>query len=105
MFGEFLFKLCVGILMYWVDRIPLNYEELNVVLFMFIEPALIFMYAIIAMIACKTKNEKVKKWIKIFNIVSILILVILTLIFLIYPIFDIAHSDPEFFWIPDNHHC
>lgn len=60
MFGEFLFKLCVGILMYWVDRIPLNYEELNVVLFMFIEPALIFMYAIIAMIACKTKNEKVK---------------------------------------------
>ena len=42
MFGEFLFKLCVGILMYWVDRIPLNYEELNVVLFMFIEPALIY---------------------------------------------------------------
>lgn len=79
------------IMRWWGDNSPLSYGQVNVLLFLVIEPLLIFSFFMLGMKALKTKDKSTKSVIEVGSILLIMFLVVATIIFLIgIPFIDVA---------------
>ncbi len=76
---------CIDIMHWWADHTFLTYGEINILLFVIIQPLLI-LYGCWASIKCATtKNERTKRVIKITGISIIIFGILLTILVCLIP--------------------
>ena len=72
-------KNCIALLRRAEERSGFSYEQINVVLFIILEPLFILFFTITTYIALITKNEKIRTAIKIIFYVSFIIGLLISL--------------------------
>ena len=75
---------------WWGYNLPLSYGQVNVLLFLIIEPLLILSFFLLGMKALKTKDKLTKSVIEVGSILLIMFLVMAILALIGIPDFDIS---------------
>ena len=83
-------KFCIEILEWWSLHTPITYSEINVWLFIIIQPLLITIFCITTIYSCNTENKIVKKVITYFTIVFYILLINMVIIMILYPIWMVS---------------
>ena len=86
--GDEICDFCIDVIAWWSNNSPLSYGELNVLLFIILQPLLIIAYCITTIVASVTKSKKLKKYLFVFGIIGIIILIVGTCILLGFPLLD-----------------
>lgn len=70
---------------WWAHHSSLNYGEINVLLFIIIQPLLILLFMITTVWGCRTANGRVKAALQIFTALTLVVCVAGTVAILIVP--------------------
>ena len=79
-------KYCIDILVWWEKNSAFSYGEINVWLFIILQPLLISIFIATTVFNCYSKNEKIKKIIAKISIVAFVVLVVFTLLLVGIPV-------------------
>ena len=81
-------NICIDIMLYWEKVTPFTYGEINVFLFIILEPLLIMLFIGTTVFNYKSNNDKLKKSISIFAMITLVVLIVLTVFFVCFPFID-----------------
>lgn len=81
---------CIDIIAWWGNNTPLSYGAINVLLFVVIQPFLIFLFFVTTIIAAKASSPRIKKWVVIFSALLMLLLTLGVVLLFAIPIIDIG---------------
>lgn len=87
--GNNLCDMCIDIMVWWSRHLPLSYGEINILLFVILQPALIFMFFVTTLLAA-SKNQKVKRATIVFSIFAMFILTLFAVALVAIPIIDVG---------------
>jgi len=84
---------CIELLVWWSKNSSFTYSEINVWLFIILQPLLIILFAAATVFNCYSANNRFKTIIAKSSIATIILLVILTIILIVIPISNGALSN------------
>ena len=87
--GNNLCDMCIDIMVWWSRHLPLSYGEINILLFVILQPALILMFFVTTLLAA-SKNQKIKKATVVFSIFAIFVLILFAIALVAIPIIDVG---------------
>ena len=79
--------MCFAFMRWWADNTPLTYEEVNVWWFVIIQPILMVLFLILAIIASNVNNERIKSVLKAINITIMSMYAVALITIFIVPLF------------------
>lgn len=75
-------------MLYWAKVTPFTYGEINVWLFIILEPLLIVLFIGTTVFNYKSNNDKLKRSITIFAKITLVVLIVLTVFLVCFPFID-----------------
>ncbi len=87
MTGNNLCDFCIKLLEWWAAHTPLTYAEINNIMFIVLQPAIIFFYFLMAIIGAKTSSKRVKRTVITLSVIVMIILVLSTIALFAIPFF------------------
>lgn len=88
--GNEICDFCINVIEWWSKNTTFSYGEINVILFIVVQPTLILLFAITTIIASITKSKKLKKYLLVLGIVGIVGLIVGTCVLIGFPVLDAA---------------
>ncbi len=76
---------CIRILWWWAKNSPFSYGELNVWLFIIIQPMLIMAFMFTTILGCLTKSNRVKRVLIVITIATFILFVAMTILLFAIP--------------------
>lgn len=80
---------CIDCMYWWANNSCLTYEEINILLFVIIQPLLIIIGFVFAIVSTNTNNQKIKKYIKRISIIILILCFILSILLILLPIINL----------------
>lgn len=81
-------NICIDIMLYWEKVTPFTYGEINVWLFIILEPLLIMLFIGTTIFNYKSNNNRLKKFISTFAKITLVVLIVLTIFCVCFPFID-----------------